>query len=303
MSHPAHKLLKHKRTDKTAKVAFAKEALLEFACGARQCAPPPVGRGGSLPGGTKGRIVKNAGAARAVVHGGEGVANIPRSRASSFMRSLTTDDKDNPKLFLDLGKVNFTDGVRFSQGYKQRIVRDDMPQIPPTKRQQFLDDLAAGKLPGLKGKKVGHHDEEISPLRTKPVQADMDARKVASMLKTIEDHPDGPEAGWKEMNGGGNIIMSKDGKILDGHHRWAAAMIYAQSNPDFKIPVTVIEANMGRVTFGGESTRGKGPRAGLHMQEITGGSGLIRAASEFTLREKIANQPARSTVRTDTLGK
>jgi hypothetical protein len=39
------------------------------------------------------------------------------------------------------------------------------------------------------------------------------------------------------------------------------------------------------------------------MQEITGGSGLIRAASEFTLREGIANQPARSTVRTDTLGK
>ena len=301
-------LISRHRTDSAATVSSAKAALLEFACGARQCAPPPVGKGGSLPGGVKGRIVTNSGAARAVVHAGTGIANVPKELASKFMRSLSgrgADGKPNTE-FLDLGKVNFRGGVHFSPGYKQRLIRDDMPQIPPAKRQQFLSDLAAGRLPGLEGKKVGNHEETISPLRTKPVQADMDARKVASMLKTIEDDPLGPEHAWREMSGKDgkqHIIMSKDGKILDGHHRWAAAMIYAQTHPEFKIPVTVVEANMGRVKFGGEGTRGKGPREGLHMREITGGSGLIRAASEFTLREKVANQPARSTVRTDTLGK
>lgn len=305
MSNVASLISRH-RTDSTANVSSAKAALLEFTCKSAACAPPPVGTGGSLPGGAKGRLVTSAGAARAVVHGGTGIANIPARQASRFMRSLSDRDPETgkpSKEFLDLGKVNFHGGVQFSKGYKQRLVRDDMPQIPPAARQKFLDALSAGTLPGLKGKKVGNHDEEISPLRTKPLQADMDARKVASMLKTIEDHPGGPDVAWNEMNKGGNIIMSKDGKILDGHHRWAAAMIFAQTHPDFKIPVTVIEANMGSVKFGGEGTRGKGPRKGLHMREITGGEGLIRAASEFTLGEKIANQPARSTVRTDTLGK
>jgi hypothetical protein len=166
-----------------------------------------------------------------------------------------------------------------------------MPQIPVTKRNQFLDGLRSGELTG--GKKVSVRDAVVDPKQTRPSQADMDGTKVAKMVRAIR------EKGYDVLNKDGPIIMSADGKILDGHHRWAAASIHAMENPGFKIPVTIVGMKMGTVSFGSESTRNQGPREGLNMRQITGGTrGLMHVASQFTLDNGIANQSSRSKVAT-----
>lgn len=81
----------------------------------------------------------------------------------------------------------------------QTLSRDFMPQIKDP--YDFLDELE------LHG--IAHATETLDPRTLKSTQSDFDANKVFQMMQSHgETRP---------------IIVSNDGYVLDGHHRWLAA--------------------------------------------------------------------------------
>jgi len=89
------------------------------------------------------------------------------------------------------------------------ITRDKMPQFPDNKvRDSFLDKLKASGVRVTEGKvKVG---------QLKASQEEIQAEKTIGMAGA---YLDGKFDGIKNA-----IVISKDGYIVDGHHRWAALL-------------------------------------------------------------------------------
>lgn len=97
--------------------------------------------------------------------------------------------------------------------------------------QKFLKDSNIKVNSGEDGKGV-----EVPPDRMKATQRDMQASKILGMMKGLEEDPENP-------NLTAPIMVSSDGYILDGHHRWAAMVAYNAKNPDKPIPLkaTIID--------------------------------------------------------------
>lgn len=91
--------------------------------------------------------------------------------------------------------------------------------------QKFLKDNNINVNNGEDGKGV-----EVPPDRMKATQRDMQASKILGMMKGLEENPENP-------NLTAPIMVSSDGYILDGHHRWAAMVAYNAKNPDKPIPL------------------------------------------------------------------
>lgn len=91
--------------------------------------------------------------------------------------------------------------------------------------QKFLKDEGIGVNNGEDGKGV-----EVPPDRMKATQRDMQASKILGMMQGLEEDPENP-------NLTAPIMVSNDGYILDGHHRWAAMVAYNAKNPDKAIPL------------------------------------------------------------------
>jgi len=89
------------------------------------------------------------------------------------------------------------------------IAREDMPQIPKTHRDSFFAEQ--------KARGVTVTVERVDPLTMKPTQREMDVVNVAGMAKGMRD--------GTFVEGSHTLIASSDGYILDGHHRWAAAVV------------------------------------------------------------------------------
>jgi hypothetical protein len=78
-----------------------------------------------------------------------------------------------------------------------------MPQILQPRIPDFLSELEAG------GVKVERGSAKVGEL--KPTQAEIHVEHVREMLEKV------PEANLRKA-----VIVSSDGYVLDGHHRWAA---------------------------------------------------------------------------------
>ena len=91
------------------------------------------------------------------------------------------------------------------------IKRKDMPQIPNNKKEQFLD------LMEQRGVSVSR--EEVKPSELKPIQAEISGTTSGQIMMRIVTSRE-PED-FQTFDGGA-IIISKDGYVIDGHHRWAA---------------------------------------------------------------------------------
>jgi len=84
------------------------------------------------------------------------------------------------------------------------IPRQDMPQIKSKDLQDFFKFL--------KGKKVNTVKKTLDAGKLKATQGEFDKEKIQKAMDDIEsgDMPDKP------------IVVSKDGYVIDGHHRWLA---------------------------------------------------------------------------------
>jgi len=113
-----------------------------------------------------------------------------------------------------------TKSKTFCKGSKD-IPRKLMPQI--------YDVAAFSKT--IKSKYgVKSHRTKLSADKLRPSQNEINEERVDSVIADIK-------AG--KLSHKNPIVVSQDGFVVDGHHRWAA---FKKHNPDLKIPVLVVEA-------------------------------------------------------------
>ena len=96
--------------------------------------------------------------------------------------------------------------------------RADMPQIPKRYQAEFLKELDADT-------PVRH--EVVKAESLKPTQEDYKADTIKQMV----------EAGVDPNKG--SIVVSSDGYVLDGHHRWAASALNGQSINAIKVGLPI----------------------------------------------------------------
>ena len=73
---------------------------------------------------------------------------------------------------------------------------------------------------------------EVPSDKLKATQSELVGAKVVGMMEALEENPEHPSITAP-------IYVSRDGFVVDGHHRWAAIAAYNAKNPDKQIPMKV----------------------------------------------------------------
>lgn len=82
----------------------------------------------------------------------------------------------------------------------------------------------------LEDKGIETTQTEVPADRLKATQSELGADKVLGMVEGLEKDPTHPALT-------GPIFVSRDGYVIDGHHRWAAIAAYNAKHPDKQIPM------------------------------------------------------------------
>lgn len=138
--------------------------------------------------------------------------------------------------------------------------RSEMPQLPSSvdTMKPFIDRLAKD------GIKVDIHP--MDPTSLKAYQAELDSKKVAKMYGFMK------AGGWQE---GGLLIVSRDGVVVDGHHRWAGAAAVGATGalvpppPPHKMQVTALQVDMNIADLMPIAQEMSGARVGLGTENAT----------------------------------
>lgn len=125
----------------------------------------------------------------------------------------------------DLRNVHIP-GYALFDGANMGLRREQMPQVPARVKPQFLSEMR------LKGVRAAA--QSVDPRTLKPSQADISAAKTGEILKKMRD-------GSFHDSPAGRILVSKDGFVIDGHHRWAAASAYAFEFPNARLPIIRVD--------------------------------------------------------------
>lgn len=141
-----------------------------------------------------------------------------------FWLEQMADRKDNP----DLTNLEIV-GTRFFTRDNLGIMRNKMPQVPSDTKEQFIS--AMEKL-GVKVTK-----DTVDPQKMHPIQAEISASKSGQIMKRMS----------KEGTGIGQdsryIVVSKDDYVIDGHHRWAAALFLSFQDAGIRLPAIRVDMN------------------------------------------------------------
>jgi SPP1 gp7 family putative phage head morphogenesis protein len=105
-------------------------------------------------------------------------------------------------------------------GYK----REEMPQIPPTKREEFVQDLASQGISTTK--------ELVDPRSLQPSQSEIGLAHVAHLYTVAEGQI--PQTKY--------LLASSDNYVVDGHHNWAADVAIALNDPTQQVPILRVDA-------------------------------------------------------------
>lgn len=153
---------------------------------------------------------------------------------------------DKPPNF-DLCEVSVS-GTNLFCGGNRGIERKDMPQL----KGKPADGTPASKLPvgadgevsvekpfvdALKSKGVKMQQKTVDASHLKSTQNQLVGSKVVGMIGALQKDPKNPDITAP-------IFVSKDGYVLDGHHRWAA-VVGLNFFTDKPVNMNVIEVDMG----------------------------------------------------------
>jgi len=97
------------------------------------------------------------------------------------------------------------------------VRRIDMPQVKAKYMQDFLQYMRKNE---AKVEKL-----EVDPKQLKAIQGEFDKEKIAANIEKMKQSPLKP------------IIISKDGYVVDGNHRWLAAMNAGVKIPAYRISI------------------------------------------------------------------
>jgi hypothetical protein len=130
------------------------------------------------------------------------------------------------------------------------IPRDEMPQFKgtaqPGSRAASMDADASGEVDTepvfremLAQKGIKTLQTEVPADKLKATQKDLVGAKVVGMMGALEKDPNHPKITAP-------IYVSRDGYVIDGHHRWAAVVAYNAANPDKQIQMktTVLDQDI-----------------------------------------------------------
>ena len=130
------------------------------------------------------------------------------------------------------------------------IPRDEMPQFKgnasPGSRAAGMEADASGEVDTepvfkemLKEKGIKTLQTEVPADKLKATQKDLVGAKVVGMMGALEKDPNHPKITAP-------IYVSRDGYVIDGHHRWAAIVAHNAANPDKQIPMktTVLDQDI-----------------------------------------------------------
>ncbi len=84
----------------------------------------------------------------------------------------------------------------------------------------------------LKEKGITVTQTEVPADKLKATQSELVGPKVVGMMGALEEDPSHPKITAP-------IYVSRDGYVIDGHHRWAAIAAYNAKHPDAQIPMKV----------------------------------------------------------------
>ena len=128
------------------------------------------------------------------------------------------------------------------------IPRDEMPQFKgtaqPGSRAAGMEVDASGEVDTepvfkemLKQKGIKTLQTQIPADKLKATQKDLVGAKVVGMMGALEKDPQHPKITAP-------IYVSRDGHVIDGHHRWAAIVAYNAAHPDSPIPMKTTVLDM-----------------------------------------------------------
>jgi len=128
------------------------------------------------------------------------------------------------------------------------IPRDEMPQFKgnasPGSRAAGMEADASGEVDTepvfkemLKEKGIKTLQTEVPADKLKATQKDLVGAKVVGMMGALEKDPNHPKITAP-------IYVSRDGYVIDGHHRWAAIVAHNAANPDKQIPMKTTVLDM-----------------------------------------------------------
>jgi hypothetical protein len=130
------------------------------------------------------------------------------------------------------------------------IPRSEMPQFKgtaqPGSRAASMDADASGEVDTepvfkemLAQKGIKTLQTEVPADKLKATQSELVGAKVVGMMGALEKDPNHPKITAP-------IYVSRDGYVIDGHHRWAAVVAYNAQNPDKQIQMktTVLDQDI-----------------------------------------------------------
>lgn len=138
-------------------------------------------------------------------------------------------------------------GTNLFCGMNKGIPRQEMPQLkgkpaPGTPASKLQADpsgevsIEKNFVEELKNKGVKLSKKSLDASELKATQNQLVGPKVVGMLSKLEKNPNDPDITAP-------IFVSKDGYVLDGHHRWAA-MVGLNFKTDKPVRMNVIEVDM-----------------------------------------------------------
>jgi hypothetical protein len=107
--------------------------------------------------------------------------------------------------------------------------RSMMPQIP-TSAENLQSFMAHLDQAGIRG-----HIESVSPSLLHATQNELDGRKAAGIAANYDPSK------------GGVLFVDRNGAVLDGHHRWAAAVLHEAENPGYEVDILRIDADIAQL--------------------------------------------------------
>ncbi len=128
------------------------------------------------------------------------------------------------------------------------IPRAEMPQFKgtaqPGSRAAGMEADESGEVDTepvfkemLKEKGIKTLQTEVPADKLKATQSELVGAKVVGMMGALEKDPNHPKITAP-------IYVSRDGYVIDGHHRWAAIVAYNAAHPDAQIPMKTTVLDM-----------------------------------------------------------
>jgi hypothetical protein len=120
-------------------------------------------------------------------------------------------------------------GTPFFKGDTSRT-RDQMPQVPSKEKEKFLGEIESRGLTVTR--------ERVDPATLKPMQADVNGKSSAEIAR--REGVKGADAFMTTDKLA--VVVSSDGYVIDGHHRWAGAALRQMAGHSVRMSIIRIGA-------------------------------------------------------------